>query len=213
MLNNNEMIAVLGQRGTGKTTWMFRNLPSTPFVIVDPVYDVKFKSIPLKRIETIEEGFNLFKNGSPQRIYISPNLQTFDFFCKMILAKGNMTLIVDEVDHYANQWYIPDGLKKIVNVGRHRNVNLWTIARRPKNTHPIIRAQANRFIIFQMGLEDAKTLESYIGKEASDKTVTLKTEANGSEYIDYNFKTRSYTINRIVYVGVKQDAEESNSSG
>lgn len=205
---------ILGQRGTGKTTYLFRNLDSyEPFVVVDPVFDPKFQNADLYHLKSVDESLKFFKYGNPRRIYISPNLVTFDFFCGVALARGNITLIVDEADHYATSYYISPNFKKVINIGRHRNVNVVAICRRPNNLSPIIRGQATRFVLFQMGGEDAKKLQSYVGSEVADKIPKLQTKyANNvpvaSEYITYDFKRRVYSKELLKYVNWDQTISE-----
>lgn len=197
------MIAVLGQRGTGKTTWIFKNLDSfAPFVLIDPLYDPKFKKVDLHHLENIADAVPLFRDKDPRRIYASPNLSAFDFLCGCVLARGDMTLIVDEVDFYCTSWYISGNFKKVIDIGRHKNVNLIALCRRPKNMNPRIRAQATRFIVFPIGGEDAKDLDSYLGRGFNAHIEKLKTNGNGSQYIEYDFKTKNYSLKHLTYVAV-----------
>jgi hypothetical protein len=198
---HDEVIAVFGHRGSGKTTWLIKNIDNyQPFVLVDPLYDPKFKTLNLYAIKSPDEALQLFQRGQPRRVYISPNLETFDFFCGLILAKGDMTLIVDEVDNYATSYFISSYFKKILKIGRHRNVSLITVSRRPKEMNPLIRSQAKRFIVFPLGGEDLKALESYLSKTIIHCASNLKSTNEYSEYIDYNFQTREYTLEKIMYI-------------
>jgi hypothetical protein len=196
----NNIIAVFGHRGSGKTTWLMNNLDSfSPFLLVDPLYDPKFKSLNLYTITTLEEGFDLFKIGDPRRCYISPNLATFDIFCGLCLAKGNITLIVDEVDSYCTSQFMTRHFKELIKIGRHRQVNLVAASRRPHEMNPLIRSQANRFVIFPMGGEDAKHLESYI-RNIMALCLQLKSGEGWTEYIDYNFRNKTTNINKLSFL-------------
>jgi len=187
----NQIIAVFGHRGSGKTTWLMREIDSfEPFILVDPLYDPKFKALNLYTITSIEEAFDLFKVGDPRRCYITPNLETFNIFCGLCLAKGNITLIVDEVDQYSTTQWLPARFKQAIKMGRHRGVNIIAACRRPHEMNILIRSQANRFIIFPMGGEDCKDLTSYI-PDAFELIMRLKSGSDWTEYIDYNFKTKT----------------------
>ncbi|MDD5069087.1 MAG: hypothetical protein PHN89_05845 [Candidatus Pacebacteria bacterium] len=197
---NNHITVIFGHRGSGKTTFLFRNLESwKPFVLVDPLYDKKFETLNLHVLETVTDALELFKNGSPQRVYISPDLQTFDFFCGMCLAKRNITMVIDEIDNYATNYYISPMFKKVIKYGRHRGVNVVMVARRPKEMHPLIRSQASRFIIFPISGEDVREMSEHIGPAASRLITDLKIDDKGADYIDYNFDARSYSVKRIEY--------------
>jgi hypothetical protein len=186
----NEIIAVFGHRGSGKTTWMMKEIESfRPFLLVDPLYDPKFKSLDLHVLTDLDESFELFRNGNPQRCYIAPNLATFELFCGLCLAKGNITMVIDEVDQFSTSNYMTPRFKQVVKMGRHVGVNLIAACRRPHEMNPLIRSQANRFIIFPMGGEDCKNLCSYI-PNAMDLVMTLKTTDGSTEYIDYDFRKK-----------------------
>lgn len=197
MSYTNRIIAVFGHRGSGKSTWLMRHIEEyKPYVLVDPLYDPKFTSLNLYSITSLEEGKKLFETGNPQRIYISPNLPTFDYFCGLILAKRNMTLVVDEVDNYASSYFISKYFKKAIKYGRHRGVNIIAACRRPKEMNPLLRSQANRFIIFPMGGEDAKELTSHI-RDIVPVVIDLKTGEGYTEYIDYDFTSKKLSILKL----------------
>ncbi len=198
---NNHITTVLGHRGSGKSTWLYRNIESFfPFVLVDPLYDPKYEKLNLYKIRTIPEALHLFKNGSPARIYISPDLPTFDFFCGLMLAKGNMTLVIDEVDHYSTNYFISKYFKKLVKYGRHRQVNLVMVARRPKEIHPLLRSQTTRFIIFPVSGEDIRELSSHIGDKAK-LVETLQSVPNKySQYLDYSYSSKTAEIKTLNYL-------------
>lgn len=201
----NEIIAVFGHRGSGKTTWLMENIESfQPFLLVDPLYDPKFRVLGLYNITSMDEAFDLFKNGEPKRCYITPNLETFNIFCGLCLAKGNITLIVDEVDQFSTSQYMPPHFKEAIKMGRHVGVNIIAACRRPHEMNPLIRSQANRFIIFPMGGEDCKDLTSYI-KEVMGLVMNLKSGDGWTEYIDYDFRKKTANILTINYPKIKLD--------
>ena len=65
----NEIIMVLGHRGSGKSTWLTKNLNSfKPFLLVDPLNDPRFIPLNLYRIETKEEAEKIIVVGNPYRL-------------------------------------------------------------------------------------------------------------------------------------------------
>jgi hypothetical protein len=154
----------------------------------------------------MEELRELFEKGNPRRVYISPNLRAFDHLCGLVLAKRNITLIVDEVDTFCDitPRGIPSNFRKVVKYGRHRQVNYIVVCRRPMEMNRLIRTQANRFIIFPMAGEDAKDLSPYIGDKPAKAILALHSHLNEmTQYIDYNFQTRTYKIETIKYSSQK----------
>jgi hypothetical protein len=202
----NQIIAVFGHRGSGKSTWIAENIEDwKPFVLVDPLYDPKFQALNLYKVKSVEEAIEVFRDSDPQRVYISPNLETFDFFCGLVLARRGMTLVVDEVDHYSNSYYLSPYFKKLIKYGRHRETNLVVASRRPKEMNPLLRSQANKFIVFPMGGEDVKELSSYLPKSALFVVMHLKSISNGSEYVEYNFERKDFKICIQRYIPIKKE--------
>jgi hypothetical protein len=197
----NHITAVFGYRGSGKSTWLAHNLESfRPFVLIDPLFDSKFERFNLYQISDLGEAMEFFKNGDPQRIYISPNLKAFDFFCALALAKRNITLVIDEVDNYASSYYLSDNFRKVLKYGRHRQVNIVMVARRPKEMNPLLRSQITRFIIFPMGAEDIQEFRLLIGDDAAQKIHTLeKIENVKSQYLDFDYNRHTCEIKELQY--------------
>jgi hypothetical protein len=197
----NHVTGVFGYRGSGKSTWLARNLETfRPFILVDPLYDPKFERFNLYKIESLEEGMDLFKNGNPQRVYISPNLEAFDFFCGLAMAKRGITLVIDEVDNYCNNYRISDQFRIALKYGRHRQVNIVVVARRPKEMNPLLRSQLTRFIIFPMGGEDIQEFRMLIGEHANKILELRKTENISSDYLDIDYNHQTCTIKKINYL-------------
>ena len=203
----NEVVAVFGHRGSGKSTWLARTMEDCkPYLLVDPLYDPKYLKSDIHQLSSLEEALRMFRDGDPQRLYATPNLITFDYLCGLCLARGSMTLIVDEVDNYATSQYLTDNFRKIIKRGRHREVNLVSATRRPMEMNKLIRSQANRFIVFPMGMEDAKDLESYVGP-VWKKVMDLTMDDVGVYYLDYDFKAKDWHIKRLDYFIIDKNVE------
>lgn len=173
-----------------------------PFILIDPLYDEKLSSLGLYQVKSIGELLYIFKSGKPERLYVVADVDQFDFICAIALAYGGITLIIDEVDNYATSQYMTPNFRKVIKYGRHRGVNVIAVSRRPMEMNKLIRSQANRFIIFPMGGEDAKDLEEYIGYVYKD-ILKLKINDNGSEYIEYSFYNKTYRQHELKYVLTK----------
>lgn len=197
---SNHVTTVLGHRGSGKSTWLSRNLDSyEPFILIDPLVDQRFQDMRVYRINDVSEGFRFFKEGNPRRVCISPNLQCFDFFCGVALAKRGMTVVIDEVDNYTTSYFVSPNFDKMLRYGRHRQTNIVMVARRPKDINKLLRSQTTRFIIFPLGYEESKELADQIG-EAYKAIPNLKCRKDiSTEYLDYDFHSHDYQIKTLYY--------------
>jgi len=200
---DNHITLVLGHRGSGKSTWLFRNIESfRPFILIDPLFDPKYQQLGLYEIEDLEELGGFFRTGRPERVYISPNRTAFDLVCGLCLARGGITMVIDEVDNYATTHRIGDYFRQVLKYGRHRGVNLVMVARRAKEINPLLRSQATRFIIFPLGAEDAAELRTHIGDEAARTLGECRREDARTEYIDFGFSTNKFEKRILEFVKV-----------
>lgn len=172
---------------------------NVPFVFIDPLFDDKLFSARVYHLKTMDDAINIFKHGIPQRLYASPDLFTFDYLCGLVLAHGQLTLIIDEVDNFTTSQYLPMYFRRIVKYGRHRQIGLIAAARRPMEMNKLIRSQANRFVVFPMGGEDAKDLEEYIGSSWKD-VLNLSSSNEGSQYIEYIFSEKRLYRKELRYI-------------
>jgi hypothetical protein len=197
----NFVILVIGHRGGGKSTWLMRNIEEfRPFVLIDPLFDPKYQSLGCYQPGDLVDFVDFCETGRPERVYMSPNVPAFDLICGAALAKGELNLLIDEVDNYASTHNIGQNFKKVLKYGRHRSVNLVMIARRMKEINPLLRSQASRFVIFPVGAEDAQELRPHIGDEAFAALMELKKTEEGSEYIDFEFADRKFEKKFLPFV-------------
>lgn len=74
---------------------------------------------------------------------------------------GNLTIVCEEVDKIlCSPYAIDDNLSRIVNYGRHRQIDLITCARRAADVHGSLRASVDEIVTFnQKEKNDLKYLE------------------------------------------------------
>lgn len=93
--------------------------------------------------------------------------------------QGNIVFAIDEADVVFNvrDPVLPEGLFNILQYGRHRNITLICLARRPHEIHRTVTALADEFYLFQQteprdiefirqtlsqeDVDDAKNLQEY----------------------------------------------------
>ena len=76
------------------------------------------------------------KNGKFHLVFVptlnqKKDMAYFDVVCKMLLAVGNVTLVVDELHSVTSASYAPDGWRKLNFMGRGYGVHVFGLSQRP----------------------------------------------------------------------------------
>jgi ABC-type dipeptide/oligopeptide/nickel transport system ATPase component len=184
-MKTNEIITVIGKKGSGKTTLteMIVLMLDKPAIIADPRR--QYPSDTRRRI--------LFENPKQLLLFLSKteNFKTFykyklelicncseedfDELAGIVLQMRDVTFIIDEVDMF----FAPNAsrktpLYKICNYGRHNQINIITTARRPADISRSLTSQTDKFYISHV--KEQRDLEYLmnISGELADKVTKLE---------------------------------------
>ena len=144
----NQIIAVFGRKGSGKTTLIRKII------------------VPARRL-LVYDKLNEFDAGQvfydPQALYDyvikAPKFQAVyrpvdtafgvDWLARLALALGDCVITIDEVDLYASTYYMSEALYNIIHIGRHFNTSIVMASRMPQRIRNDITAQADVIITFE----------------------------------------------------------------
>jgi hypothetical protein len=151
LTRSNVIVSLFGRKGTGKTTlakFLTRNCKR--LIIVDSLREYETGEV----IYYMSDLYNKVATSPDFRIVFRPiETGAFDWVCYLSLAlcetSGPITLLIDEIDNYANSYYISEPLRYIVHYGRHFNLSLITTARQANRVRNDITAQSDIIITFQ----------------------------------------------------------------
>lgn len=159
-MRSNQLIAIFGTRGSGKTTL------------------AKYISSGFKNAfayDSMGEYSHL-----PRVSVARPFPAHFNAFCKKALEVQNLFLVVDEADRVVPQNEGNALVKNfpsiydLIHVGRHRNVGGVFISRRAANMHKDLLSQCDYVYCFRQFLpNDIDYLRGVIGNEAADRMQSL----------------------------------------
>lgn len=162
-----EIICVIGQRGSGKTTLVKNTIiPSLPrFIIYDSINE--YDDIPDVGIaENIRDFIDLLEIGDSIRIPGDGEI-SFQDACR-IINEGvyNYYFIVDEFHlqyqhHMKFQADNPD-FKKLVLLGRHSGIGLVIISQRPTDIPKFVLSQTTRMYVFYIYHRDDINFISHV---------------------------------------------------
>jgi AAA+ ATPase superfamily predicted ATPase len=186
MKAQSEVVVILGKRGSGKTT-LARKLSekhnrvifydSTGHDYQDGVicYEIKELFDYLERVENFEKFRVTFKPLHAERV--------FPMFCKICRHLKNLCVVIDEVDLYASATGdIDENFLWLVKIGRHSDISMVCVSRRPAEMSRNITAQARQFYIFNSTEpRDIAFLKAVIGNEA-EKIILL----DNFSFLHYN---------------------------
>jgi DNA helicase HerA-like ATPase len=179
-----EVVIILGKTGFGKSTWLAHYCDRfTRIFAFDPFgkFPANYwdEALILDRVAD-----NNFAPGRQFRIG-SYNRNDLELLGALAFMSGDCLLVVEEAGFIWNKGErIPDWLREIVFLGRHKNVSLAITAQRAAYIPIDLRSQANRLVSFwQTELVDVGWLESYLNDRVNEiptlpKYVCLDAEDN-----------------------------------
>lgn len=148
MSNDNEaqFSAILGSTGCGKTTELKKRLAQkkrnrtfiwSPKESLDNYAALYPDSLIVNRAEhVLNELQRAGKRGAFHMVLIptlnqAKDMALFDVVCKLLLAVGNLTLVVDELHSVTTASLAPDGWRKINFMGRGYGIHVFGLSQRP----------------------------------------------------------------------------------
>lgn len=197
----NKIELILGRKGYGKSTLVKGKIRKLSRLIV---FDYLHEYEGDTYITTPQDFLNLMRS-KPRSFRVcyrpSPAMDVqdhFNFFSKICFEIENYTLVLEEVDLVSAAGRMPEGLKKIINYGRHRRINVYALSRRAHMVPRDISANADAITSFcQQEPRDIKYLSEYMGEKAEQVRDLQLTEI-GSEFLSWeNNELRRGGVNFI----------------
>lgn len=158
-LIHSEIICVIGQRGSGKTTLVKNTIiPSLPrFIIYDSINE--YDDIPsMGDARTVRDFIDLLEIGDNIRIPGDSEI-SFQETCQIINdGVYNYYFVVDEFhllfDHHMKFQADNPAFKKLVLLGRHSGIGLVIISQRPTDIPKFVLSQSTRLYVFYIYHKD-----------------------------------------------------------
>ncbi|NVM23722.1 MAG: hypothetical protein HWN68_18330 [Desulfobacterales bacterium] len=163
----NEIIFVSGQRGSGKTTWIKSHLRDlNRYLLYDTLGEYEAPTRFLD-IESLLEYCKAKREGFFEVVFDPPNDEDFPVFCRIALAVRRIYVVIEEMDLFSKPSETPIELQRLIKYGRHYEINIIGVSRRPAEVSRLFTSQATRFILFkQIEPRDIAYFRSIIGPQA-----------------------------------------------
>lgn len=167
---------VCGQRGTGKTTWIKRQVLELEARLFVFDHMAEFTEVAGADYQHELQDSILFlrrnANGFARSVLVplEAGPEVFAVACRVPFAIRDLTMVVDEIDTYAGAVRPPSPVEftRLVNFGRHFGCSLVCASRRPADVSRALTSQARRIVAFrQTEPKDVAYLRSLVGDGAS----------------------------------------------
>ena len=213
-MKTNQIITIISRKGSGKTALMqflsYINPKSS--IIFDPTGSLKpFKNRVFIDYET--QSFKKVMNTIGKRIYsqkidiVIQNCNDVESILEMIYNNlYGVCIVIDEVDLCYSAFLSNDTyLYKICNFGRHKELDLIAVARRPANTPRALTSQSDylflgnsnkepRDITYLSGFIDKQTLNEY---ENLEQYQFLKFDTTGNNSLKFKLPLKALGLLNI----------------
>jgi DNA helicase HerA-like ATPase len=165
------IIYVCGKKGYGKTELTkTKIIPKYNRVVILDSLGFEY---PFLSSNTISEfGENIEKNVQRDNFVLTYNpLDNHEAeFFKICLVLSDCLIVIEEADLFCTTAQIDDSLNRLIRYGRHRNLDLVLISRRPAEVHRNVTAQSDIIISFRQ--TEPRDLEYF--KKISENWESLK---------------------------------------
>ncbi len=180
----NRVILILGVKGSGKSylaNQISKDRELNPkIVICDPLDEYIGGHI-------YDNIFD-FRDDFP-RLYFRPEFRAvckftvdeyYDQLFQFVFNYRKFTLMVDETDMFARHNSILLSFRRLLSYGRHREIDLILMSRRPYDLHALVRSQADEVISFQQ--KEPRDLQ-YIGSMGFDQDQVRNLNFEDHEFV------------------------------
>jgi len=164
----NTVTVVIGRKGSGKSTIVREIVADYPRVMV------------LDSLAEYDDCDVVEEDDCPEALLKASGQSKFRIACRCLGLEDNLDLmriayemppktliVIEEASLYASPTHLPDEMAALIRYGRHRELDLVFVARRPSELHRDVTANADVLVTFQtQEPRDIMYLRSFYGDEA-----------------------------------------------
>ncbi len=203
-----ERLSIIGKTGSGKTEWvkyMLRLVEKKfPVIIIDPkqhwLGDSPIWESNGTWLRKSKEPGTIDKPHLVREYDPKWNVQVFqpdeeegeeelNKFCLDILAFRNRLVYFDETESICTANHVPRGIRMLWKTGRAKSIGAWVATQTPTGVPKIFKSQADKFVTFRVGAEDAD-IAALIGYANKQDVASLQ----DFEYLWYDTKDHEQMI-------------------
>jgi energy-coupling factor transporter ATP-binding protein EcfA2 len=152
----NEIIIILGRKGSGKTH-LARQMAALAgrLIVFDPQRQFTAEGVVINDALSLAEYLSLIQSNNFRVIYqpemtvrgdVDLLLREFNFVCRCVGRLRDVLFVIDEIDRCVGREYI---FKNLVQTGRHNQISIVATTIRYTDATRDMTAQADTIISFQ----------------------------------------------------------------
>lgn len=178
----NRIVAVIGRKGSGKSTMLAERLKAVDrLVVFDPLGEHCGKKgwLP-NEIDSLPELENFFrwnrKRGQFAAGYVPGEEleEEVEGVAGILYQRGNLVFGIEEVPLICSASYLPPVLGKLIRTGRHRQIDIAWTAQRASECARTLTSLTDEFVLFsQTEPRDLDAIAARCGDEVARKVAEL----------------------------------------
>lgn len=202
----NQIRTIIGHKGYGKTKFTEVQMiqADKPTIILDPrmqyeenIRRIVFTSVSkFQKFITKRDNFRLFMNYKLELVVNAIDQEDAELLAELVYKMKNVTFVIDEVDMFFDTRTPKTSFfNKLVQYGRHNQIDIITTSRRPANISRNLTALTDIFYFSRLREpNDKKYIKALLGNEYVEmiadlpKFSFLKVEDENKEIVKTTLK-------------------------
>lgn len=199
---------IVGKTGSGKTVKALNLIADRKrLLIFDTLGHDYSDGVIFYDIEKLKEYWLKVYRGDFRLIYRPLNeLPEFDEICRLAYQCGNLTLVAEELDIFAQPQKIELGFRQILKRGRHNDIRFIGITQRPYGIDRTITSQATAIYIFRV--DEPRDIK-YLCERVSEKVDAGLAMLKEYEYMECTDRSDELVIKKDPMPGVTVNQGDS----
>ncbi len=174
----NRILACVGRKGVGKSTWLSAHLAYTPrLVVFDPLDEYDSVSNRIESLRRLEQFLNWSRDrGAFACRYVPAGEpeEEIERVARLVYDRGGLCLVCEEIALYSQPGYVPPLLGKLVRTGRHRGIDLCWATQRPAECSKTVTALTDLWVLFSLTEpRDIEAISARCGSDIADRVANL----------------------------------------
>lgn len=175
----NQIVGIVGRKGTGKSSYLRELLRHCPrFLVFDVMAEHAWQGG--NKLESSAQLAQFLTWSREQEkfagCYVPDGAldEEIEEVARLVYGRGHMCFACEEVPLYTQPGYMPPLLGKLVRTGRHRHIDIAWTAQRAAEVPKTLTALTDVWILFsQVEPRDLSALADRCGREVADRVAGL----------------------------------------